>query len=218
MKFFVNEVNHVVVIGWRRVYKLGSSFLPIFPSRIKFLKENMNLACHQPLVLPNMWTTPPANKKVMTKLTTWNLRDKSFVSWLGLQFISVVMTGVAVGAGGSGAKSMYVSGTPMTTLPFWKFWNLIIKSRFHEGEGSHQLTIPISRLAMFFACCEVDELDAFFCSFDVAFDLCLVSSCEATDCWASLSVEFVALAEDGGISSRADKFLLLLLDRLLLFS
>lgn len=72
---------------------------------------------------------------------------------------------------------------------------------------------------MFFACCEVDELDAFFCSFDVAFDLCLVSSCEATDCWASLSVEFVAdLVEDGGISSRADKFLLLLLDRLLLFS
>lgn len=50
-----------------------------------------------------------------------NLRDKSFVSWLGLQFISVVMTGVAVGAGGSGAKSMYVRGTPITTFPFWKF-------------------------------------------------------------------------------------------------
>lgn len=72
---------------------------------------------------------------------------------------------------------------------------------------------------MFFACCEVDELDAFFCSFDVALDLCLNSSCEATDCWASLSAEFVAdLVEDGGTSSRADKFLLLLLDRLLLFS
>lgn len=32
--------------------------------------------------------------------------DKSFVSWLGLQFTSVVITGVAVGAGGSGAKSI----------------------------------------------------------------------------------------------------------------
>jgi hypothetical protein len=53
--------------------------------------------------------------------------DKSFVSWLGVQFTSVVMTGVAVGAGGSGAKSIYVSGTPITTFPF----------------------IPISRLAMF---------------------------------------------------------------------
>lgn len=36
----------------------------------------------------------------------YNLRDRSFVSGLGLTFISVVMTGVAVGAGGSGAKSM----------------------------------------------------------------------------------------------------------------
>jgi hypothetical protein len=44
--------------------------------------------------------------------------DKSFVSWLGVQFTSVVITGVAVGAGGSGAKSMYVSGTPITTFPF----------------------------------------------------------------------------------------------------
>lgn len=56
--------------------------------------------------------------KVMISYQDVNLRDKSFVSWLGLQFISVVMTGVAVGAGGSGAKSMYVSGTPITTFPF----------------------------------------------------------------------------------------------------
>lgn len=42
--------------------------------------------------------------------------DRSFVSWLGVQFTSVVMTGVAVGAGGSGAKSMYASG--ITTFPF----------------------------------------------------------------------------------------------------
>lgn len=47
-----------------------------------------------------------------------NLRDRSFVSGLGLTFISAVMTGVAVGAGGSGAKSMYVSGTLITTFPF----------------------------------------------------------------------------------------------------
>lgn len=47
-----------------------------------------------------------------------NLRDRSFVSGLGLTFISVVMTGVAVGAGGSGAKSIYASGTLITTFPF----------------------------------------------------------------------------------------------------
>lgn len=48
-----------------------------------------------------------------------NLRDRSFVSGLGLTFISVAMTGVAVGAGGSGVKSMYVSGaTLITTFPF----------------------------------------------------------------------------------------------------
>lgn len=47
-----------------------------------------------------------------------NLRDRSFVSGLGLTFISAVMTGVAVGAGGSGAKSIYVSGTLITTFPF----------------------------------------------------------------------------------------------------
>lgn len=58
------------------------------------------------------------NHKDKEKRQNANLRDKSFVSWLGLQFISVVMTGVAVGAGGSGAKSMYVSGTPITTFPF----------------------------------------------------------------------------------------------------
>lgn len=44
--------------------------------------------------------------------------DKSFVSFEGVQFKSDVTTGVAVGAGGSGAKSKYVIGTPITTLPF----------------------------------------------------------------------------------------------------
>lgn len=30
MKFFVNEVNHVVVIGWGRVHMLSSRFYLIF--------------------------------------------------------------------------------------------------------------------------------------------------------------------------------------------
>lgn len=54
----------------------------------------------------------------MNKQTTFYSLDKSFVSFEGVQFKSDVTTGVAVGAGGSGAKSKYVIGTPMTTLPF----------------------------------------------------------------------------------------------------
>lgn len=39
-------------------------------------------------------------------LQKWYSLDRSFVSWLGVQLTSVVITGVAVGAGGSGAKSI----------------------------------------------------------------------------------------------------------------
>ena len=53
----------------------------------------------------------------MTQQTFYSL-DKSFVSFEGVQFKSDETTGVAVGAGGSGAKSKYVIGTPITTLPF----------------------------------------------------------------------------------------------------
>lgn len=43
------------------------------------------------------------------------LLDRSRVSWLGAQLISTCsVTGVAVGAGGSGAKSRYPIETPMT--------------------------------------------------------------------------------------------------------
>lgn len=78
-----------------------------------------------------------------------------------------------------------------------------------------QLTIPISRLAIFLTCWVLDELEAFLDSFNGDFDLCLLSSCDVIDCCASLSVAFV---DDFAVdSSRCDKFLLLFA-KLLLFS
>lgn len=42
MKFFVNEVNHVVVIGWWRVHMLRSSFYSIFSSLTIFQASQKN--------------------------------------------------------------------------------------------------------------------------------------------------------------------------------